>query len=145
MSIKKKIKVIDNVYHLEYLKYSWKNNMSENKEYKLYNINIYIKDKFKNKINLENVIEQLKSTLPESMFEEIDSMYIGKFEMLNDHDLNALYSDGAIYISNIQDNESDLIDDIVHEIAHSLETKYALLISLDPAAKATNFPVRRFL
>ena len=124
----KKIKIDGNVYHLEYLKYSWRNNMSENKEYKLNNINVYIKDNFKNPINLNNVIDYLKLTLPESMFEEIDSMYIGEFEMLANHDLNALYSDGAIYISNVQDSESDLIDDIIHETAHSLETKYALLI-----------------
>ena len=124
----KKIKIDGNVYHLEYLKYSWRNNMTENKEYKLNNINIYIKDNFKNKIDLNNVIDQLKTTLPDSMFEEIDSMYIGEFEMLINHDLNALYKDGAIYISNVQDNESDLLDDIIHETAHSLETKYSFLI-----------------
>ena len=35
-----------------------------------------------------------------------------------------MYKDGAIYISPDQDNEEDLLDDIIHEIAHSLENEY---------------------
>jgi hypothetical protein len=62
------------------------------------------------------------------MFEEVDAIYIGNFEMLRDHDLNALYADGAIYVSHIQDNEQDLIDDIVHEIAHSVESKFSYIL-----------------
>ena len=39
-----------------------------------------------------------------------------------------MYKDGAIYISNDQDNPEDMLDDIVHEIAHSLETPYGGII-----------------
>jgi hypothetical protein len=35
-----------------------------------------------------------------------------------------MYKDGAIYISPEQDNEADLLDDIIHEIAHSFEKEY---------------------
>ena len=39
-----------------------------------------------------------------------------------------MYENGAIYISPDQDNEKDLLDDIVHETAHSLENKHQKII-----------------
>ena len=36
-------------------------------------------------------------------------------------DINAFYEDGAIYVTNQQDDEMDMIDDIIHELAHSVE------------------------
>ena len=38
--------------------------------------------------------------------------------------VTAMYDSGAIYVSNKQTDSSDMIDDIVHEIAHSLEQPY---------------------
>ena len=38
--------------------------------------------------------------------------------------MNAMYSDGALYISNVQDNNEDMKDDIVHEISHAVEERY---------------------
>jgi len=124
----KKITIEDNIYYLDYLNYSWRHSLAENQERRLYNIGIYIKDKFTNPVNLDEIIDMLRVNLPEVMFEEIDAIYIGNFEILQSHDLNAMYSDGAIYVSNEQDNEQDLIDDIVHEMAHALESKYSYLI-----------------
>jgi len=37
---------------------------------------------------------------------------------------NAMYKDGAIYLSPDQDNERDLLDDILHELAHAVEKKH---------------------
>ena len=42
-----------------------------------------------------------------------------------------MYSDGALYISNVQDDNSDLKDDIVHEIAHAVEEKYGQFLYSD--------------
>ena len=36
----------------------------------------------------------------------------------------AAFKDGAVYISNIQDNNNDMVDDLIHEISHSLEQPY---------------------
>ena len=38
--------------------------------------------------------------------------------------INAYYEDGAIYITNDQSNDMDMIDDIIHEIAHACEEMY---------------------
>ena len=39
--------------------------------------------------------------------------------------------DGALYVTNDQDSENDMIDDLIHEIAHAIEEKYGNLIYSD--------------
>ena len=36
--------------------------------------------------------------------------------------------DGAIYLTNVQDDIDDVVDDIIHEIAHSLEERHKIEI-----------------
>ena len=38
-----------------------------------------------------------------------------------------MYKDGAIYLSPEQDNEEDLLDDILHELAHAVEKKWGVV------------------
>ena len=44
--------------------------------------------------------------------------------MMKEREINAYYEDGAIYVTNYQDEEMDMIDDIIHELAHAVEEKY---------------------
>jgi Mlc titration factor MtfA (ptsG expression regulator) len=39
-----------------------------------------------------------------------------------DREINAFYESGAIYVTNDQEDEMDMIDDIIHELAHAVET-----------------------
>ena len=48
-------------------------------------------------------------------------MCIGEFDFLKDREVQAMYQNSSIFITNEQDDEEDLLDDIVHEISHSLE------------------------
>ena len=48
-----------------------------------------------------------------------------------DRDINALWQNGAIYITNDQDSEMDMIDDLIHEIAHSNEKQFEQIIYED--------------
>jgi hypothetical protein len=50
--------------------------------------------------------------------------------------VNALYEDGAIYITNNQTDEMDMIDDIVHELAHSVENNFPDVIYGDGKLEA---------
>jgi Mlc titration factor MtfA (ptsG expression regulator) len=59
---------------------------------------------------------------------EIDSIFVGIFNEFEEMETNAMFKDGAIYLSNDQDNEDDMVDDIVHEIAHSLESPHGHFI-----------------
>jgi len=106
--------------------------MSNRKEYSLNEeIQVYLKDKITNDIDLGSVLHRLKSTFPLHLFSEVDAIFVGMFEEFENRDVNALYKDGAIYVSSEQDNIQDMIDDIVHEIAHSLEIPYGGIIYSD--------------
>ena len=52
----------------------------------------------------------------------------GNFDFLRKKNYNASYMDGIIYVLNTQENNTDVVDDIVHEIGHSVEEKYDELI-----------------
>ena len=99
-----------------------------NMEYFIYGKRISIKDPLPEKMDIKNVISKIEQILPRQFFNNIDILYIGQFKVLLDRQVNALYDSGTIYISNIQDSEKDIIDDIVHEISHSIEEVYGMEI-----------------
>tara|TARA_B100000902_G_scaffold391480_1_gene442206 strand:- start:837 stop:1529 length:693 start_codon:yes stop_codon:yes gene_type:complete len=117
------------MYKLDYLKNSLRQADEQRDEYTMTeSIQIYIKDKFKNRIDLGFVIERVVSTIPHHLLKEIDSIFVGMFDEFDIRDTNAMYKDGAIYLSSDQEDEADVIDDIIHEIAHSLEVPYGGII-----------------
>ena len=87
------------------------------------NIDVFVKDPLTNPINQEAVFSRLSSVLPDHFLDLVDIVYVGKFPFLDDNSVNATYAEGAIYTSNDQDDEQDMLDDIVHEFAHALEEK----------------------
>ena len=84
-------------------------------------INVFIKDEMHNDVDLKNVFRTIESLLPSYYVNNIDALYVGQFEEFIEKETNAAYMNGALYISSNQDDESDMIDDIVHEISHAVE------------------------
>ena len=119
-------------YKLGYIKESHERAKRQLREYVMFeDIQIYIKDKVSNGIDVRAVLDRITSSIPSHLLREIDSIYVGMFENFKQLDTNAMYKDGAIYVSNEQDDEQDMVDDIVHEIAHSLENPYGYIIYAD--------------
>ena len=58
------------------------------------------------------------------MLTGVDIIYVGEFDVFKEKKVNAVFQDGAIYVSNEQDSNQDMIDDIIHELAHSVEEKF---------------------
>ena len=85
---------------------------------------------FQNELDLPSVKNTLETLLPEHFFGNVDAFFVGFFKdfFKDGREYNAMFKDGAIYLSPNQDNEKDLIDDIVHELAHSIEDGYNNLI-----------------
>jgi len=73
-------------------------------------------------INVDSVLRRVENYVPSSLTQEIDAIYIGEFELLQQRNIQALYYHGTIYITNEQDDENDMLDDLVHEIAHAAES-----------------------
>ena len=88
---------------------------------------VYIKDPLLNTgISLSSVIAKVSQILPQFFVHGLDSIYVGDFEQFRERGINAFYDDGSLYISNVQDDEDDMIDDIVHEIAHHVEENHGM-------------------
>ena len=107
--------------------------------YSLHDIEIFIKDQMPDHIDMDFVLKYIKIRIPANLLRGVDMIYVGKFKDLEDKEANALYADGAIYLTNDQDDDKDLIDDIIHEIAHSIEGLYGHGIYEDGAV------IREFL
>ena len=106
-------------------------------QYNIFNsTEILIKDELPDFINLGQIIKRIEYLLPRYMFYGIDIIYIGQFEELNVRNVNAVYVDGALYMTNEQSNNEDVIDDIIHEVSHSLEEKYGAEIYADNAVES---------
>tara|TARA_R100000008_G_scaffold84780_1_gene73072 strand:- start:1938 stop:2618 length:681 start_codon:yes stop_codon:yes gene_type:complete len=113
----------------------------------IHNKPILVLQPFTNKLNFASVIEQVEYMVPRMLMNNIDAFYVGNFEELtkDGRHFNAMYTDGAIYISPDQDNERDLLDDIIHEIAHSLEGQYGDFIYGDGSIEREFIAKRRRL
>lgn len=87
-------------------------------------IQVYTLQPLPDDVNLSAVLKNIEEKIPKMFFHNIDSIYIGHFKEFDENDTNAFYSDGALFITNDQDNDADLLDDIIHETAHAVELEY---------------------
>lgn len=97
--------------------------ISKNKktEYRLYNsIPFILKDPLPESIDLDAALKSIEYKIPQTLFYYVDVVYVGQFDDFEEKNTNAKYEDGAIYLTNLQDDADDMIDDIVHELAHSV-------------------------
>jgi len=102
------------------------------KEHTIYgDILVLVKDPLSEEIDLRYCLEQVEQSIPKVLVYGLDSIIIGNFPEFEERQINAFYRDGAIYVSNLQDDDEDFIDDIVHEIAHLVEKTYGALIYED--------------
>lgn len=82
-------------------------------------------------IDINNVLKKIETVIPNHFIQNLDGIYFGTYDFLLKRDLNALYKDGAIYVLPQQDDNKDIFDDIVHEIAHCVEETYGMDIYED--------------
>ena len=128
----KKMSSTNNEDLREYIKRSANQSEKSRREYTLYgNVYVYVHDFLPENVNLVSVLEIIENTIPAHLVNEIDTIFVGEFEALKSKSYTAMYESGAIYVSNDQDNEADMVDDIIHEIAHSLEYPYGWSIYSD--------------
>jgi hypothetical protein len=101
------------------------------KEHHLFGKLLYVQEPFAGDVDVQDVINEIEQNIPPHLFEEIDTIIVGSFEILDKRDLEALYKDGAIYISSRIISNRDLLENILHEMAHSLENSMGYYIYAD--------------
>ena len=83
------------------------------------------------RIDLRSAIANAFSIVPEHFLSGIKEIRIGLTKEMEDREIQAYYKSGTIYITHELKNEQDLMDDLIHEIAHAVEDSYNTLLYQD--------------
>ena len=117
---------------VDYIKKSLHESAKTRREYSLYGTSyVYVQDFLPENVDIVEVLQAIEDRIPGHMVKEVDTIFIGDYQHLRDKEVTAMYDSGAIYVSNDQDSNEDMIDDLVHEIAHSLEQPYGFALYSD--------------
>ena len=90
-------------------------------QYQMNGVQVFIKDSLPEEVDPDFVFNYVGSRIPLFLTTNIDMIYVGQFPEMEERDINAFYENDAIYITNKQDDEMDMIEDIVHEVSHAVE------------------------
>ena len=104
-------------------------------EYRVGNFQIFIKDPLPDNIDVKRVFSELQFSIPEHILKLIDTVYVGDFSYFEDRKINAMFMDGALYLASSQDNNEDMKDDVIHELAHAVEEEYGDFLYEDEEIK----------
>tara|TARA_R110000824_G_scaffold248837_10_gene437834 strand:- start:51 stop:737 length:687 start_codon:yes stop_codon:yes gene_type:complete len=94
-------------------------------------LDVYIADQKAAGINVHEIFDVVTTLIPHYLLTEFDYISVGDIPEFEERQINALTKDGVIYITSDQDDSADAVDDIIHEIAHTLEGKYGYEIYAD--------------
>lgn len=101
--------------------------------YNLSGVDIFIKDALPEHVDPSFVFDYISSRVPFYFMGGVEIIYVGEFPEMVERDINAYYEDDAIYVTNKQDDEMDMIEDIIHEMSHAVEQRLGDLIYGDSA------------
>lgn len=97
--------------------------LREQKEFDIHgSVTVQIANPLPEEVGIRKVIAAIENTIPAQMMRGVEMIIVGHFEEFDKREVNAAYDSGTIYVTNKQDGEMDMLDDIVHEIAHSVES-----------------------
>ena len=103
------------------------------RHFKFGNIQVIEDQPISSDFNINAVLKAIEKVFPSHYFTNLKGIRIGHLDEFDKRGVNAVYRDKTFYISNQQDGVTDLMDDIIHEFAHHLETLYPELIYSDQA------------
>jgi hypothetical protein len=90
-------------------------------EFMLNGVTVFVKDALPGHVSGEFIFDYVGSRVPSYLMSNVEIIYVGQFPEMEERDINAFYENDAIYVTNEQDDEMDMIEDIVHEISHAVE------------------------
>ena len=95
------------------------------KNYTFYgSIPVYVKDPLPDNVNIIRVMKAIEKIVPKTVIRDLEMMVVGHLQEFEERQINALYKDNTIYVTSAQSSNEDMIDDIVHEMAHCAEEYY---------------------
>jgi len=92
------------------------------KEYTLFDhITVIVTDSLPENINLQAILRQIEKQVPEHLLRDVDSVYIGKFKELEERQVDSIYFNGSLLITNDQPSNKELFSTFIHEFGHAVE------------------------
>lgn len=86
------------------------------------NIQVFIKEPITNEeVDIRSVLSTIGEKVPHHLLKNVEMIYVGKFDFFKEREIQAMYENSSIFVTCDQDSEEDMCDDIIHEIAHSVE------------------------
>ena len=82
--------------------------------YDMNGVHVFIKDRLPENIDPDFVFKYINARVPFHLTTGVDIVYIGQFPEMQERDINAFYEDGAIYVTNKQEEEMDMIVNLIN-------------------------------
>ena len=95
-------------------------------EYYIYNVPVFVVEALEESVSIGEFCSEVEDCLPRSLLKNVEVVYIGNFKELGDR--NAMFSNGGIYMTSREPTNFDMLENFVHEVAHSLESEYGMFI-----------------
>ena len=95
-------------------------------EYYIHNIPLFMIGTSVPTVSIPDFCTETEEKIPVALFKNLDVIYVGDIPELNGR--NALYSNGAVYMTSNEPTTYDMLENFVHELAHSLEDTYGSFI-----------------
>jgi len=99
-------------------------------EYYIYDVPVFVTAPLEEGVDLPVFCQEVEDILPHRLLHNIDVVYIGALSAAQGN-RTAAYSNGAIYVSVSEPTNFDMLESFVHEVAHSLESRYGMFIYTD--------------
>jgi len=101
-------------------------------EYHIYNIPLFVIGE-PPEVSLPDFCTEAEEIIPQRLLCNVDVVYVGDLRELNGR--NATYANAAIYMTNKEPTTEDMLENFIHEVAHSLEHNFASEVYTDDLIK----------
>ena len=116
----------------DFLKESHDRSKKNQDSFQLFNsIPVSLLKKLPDNVDFTKVAFLVEEKIPLHLTNNIEAIYITHLKEFDTRNINAMFKDGVIYVSNQQDDVDDMVDDIIHEISHAVEEFYAMVLYSD--------------
>jgi hypothetical protein len=92
-------------------------------EYYIHNTPVFVMHEPPQEMSVPSFCEEAEEIMSAHLLNGVDVVYIGDFKELGDR--NAAFMNGGIYMTAAEPTVFDMLENFVHETAHSLENQYA--------------------
>ena len=98
----------------EYIKKSHSKATKKQKHYTMSNnTDVFIKDSLPEGFDLNYVLKKVEASIPSYLMHNVDTIYVGEFEELNNREIQAMYKDSAIYLSSFKNSNIPVSEEVI--------------------------------